>query len=165
MRTRFRSLVAAVAVTAAALTGGALAAAPASAAPPKDIPKLSLYSENIGAFGDHDFCRGAFNVRLSSPKRGVTRVTLTSFGFTGNGIGWMKNPKCKLLIGTTFTSAKAFNREGFFPAVFGTKRGEKVTHDIATGSGLVQLGLVPYAANSPVWVFQGYGSGYYYIAP
>ncbi|MGJ0118548.1 enoyl-CoA hydratase [Williamsia sp. MIQD14] len=165
MRTRFRSLIAAVAVTAATLTGGVIAAVPASAAPPKDIPKISQYSDNIGAFGDHDFCRGAFNVRLSSPKRGVTRVTLTSFGFTGNGRGWAKNPKCKLLIGTTFTSAKAFDRQSFFPVVFGTRPGEKVTRDFATGSGLVQLGVAPYAANNPVRVLQGYGASFYFIAP
>ncbi|MGU3291340.1 enoyl-CoA hydratase [Williamsia sp. M5A3_1d] len=165
MRARIRSFIAAVAITGAALTGGVVVAAPASAAPPKDIPKVSQFSDDIGAFGDHDFCRGAFNVRLSSPKRGVTRVTLRSYGFTGNGRGWAKNPKCKLLIGTSFTSAKAFDIRTFFPVVFGTKPGEKVTRDLATGSGLVQLGVAPYAANNPVRVVQGYGASYYFIAP
>ncbi|KQR99454.1 hypothetical protein ASG12_01080 [Williamsia sp. Leaf354] len=169
MRTRFRSLVAAVAVTAAALTGGALASAPATAAPvapaPKPLQRLSVYGETLFTVGDHDFCRGSFTFSYSSPKRGVLRLTLRSNGFTGNGRGWQKNPKCRTLVITTHISGNALFKETPFVAEFGRKPGEKVTRDIATGSGLVSFGVGTYAIGGPVRLPQSYPLGSYVIVP
>lgn len=166
MRSRFRSFVAATAVVAAALTGGVVAAAPAGAAPaPRDLPVFAPFGQNFGTFGDRDFCRGSLNVRISSPKRGVARVTLTSFGFTGNGPGWAKNPTCGLLIGVVATNGLFQIGETFFPAAFGPRPGAQVTHDIATGSGLRSFGVGSYARNTPVRLLQSYGTGIYFIVP
>lgn len=166
MRTYFRSFVAAAAVAAAMVTGGFATAAPAAAAPrEKPIPGIATYGNNFGTFGDHDFCRGSLNIRLGSVKRGVVRVTLTSFGFTGNGPGWKKNPRCRVLIGVNNSNGLFNLSEKFFPATFGAKRGDKVTQDVVTGSGLRLLGVSSYAANSPVRLPQAYGAGFYLIVP
>ncbi|MCX6471336.1 MAG: enoyl-CoA hydratase [Corynebacteriales bacterium] len=169
MRTRFRSLIAAVAVTAAALTGGIVAAAPASAAPPAPAPKplqrFSLYGETLFTVGDHDSCRGSLAFSFSSPKRGVARLTLRSNGFTGNGPGWQRNPKCRTLVITTHLSGNAFLKETPFTAEFGRKPGEKVSHDIATGSGLVSFGVGTYAIGSPIRLPQSFPLGSYVIVP
>ncbi|GAA1879209.1 enoyl-CoA hydratase [Williamsia serinedens] len=166
MRSRVRSLIAATAVAVAAVTGGVVAAAPAGAAPPpRDLPVFAPFGQNFGAFGDHDFCRGSMNVRISSPKRGVARVTLTSFGFTGSGRGWTTNPNCGLLVGVTATNGLFQIGETFFNASFGPRPGAKVTRDIATGSGLRSFGVASYARNSPVRLLQSYGTGLYFIVP
>lgn len=166
MRSRVRSFIAATAVTVAAVTGGVVAAAPAGAAPPpKDLPYFTVLGANFGTFGDHDFCRGSLNVRLSSPKRAVTRVTITSFGFTGNGSGWTKNPRCRVLIGAINTNLFFTLSETFFPATFGPRPGEKVVRDIVTGSGLRQLLVGTYVAKAPVRTPQSYGTNFTYVVP
>ncbi len=166
MRSRFRSFIAATAVAAAAVTGGVVAAAPAGAAPPsKPLPVFTLTGDNFGMFGDHDFCRGTVNVRLTTPKRAVVRVTFTSNGFTGNGPGWVRNPRCRVLLAFTHTSALTLYKQTFVPASFGTKPGEKITRDIVTGSGLVSIGATAYATNTPVQVPLAYGAGFYAIVP
>ncbi|MGZ8177642.1 enoyl-CoA hydratase [Williamsia sp. SKLECPSW1] len=165
MRSRFRSLIAATAVAAAAVTGGVVAA-PAGAAPPlRDLPTFTVIGPNIGTFGDHDFCRGSVNIRLSSPKRAVTRVTITSFGFTGNGPGWAKNPRCRVHFSVNNTNVFFTLSETFFPATFGSKPGERVVRDITTGSGLRELIIGTYVPNAPVRTPQSYGTNFTYIAP
>ncbi|WP_233752097.1 hypothetical protein, partial [Gordonia mangrovi] len=113
------------------------------------------------------YCHGTLNARLTAPKgkRGVVRVTVTSFGFTGSGTGWKKNPRCTVVIGTSHISAIAFNEEHFFAATFGPRRGVSVSRDIVTGSGLVQFGVIPYTKNSPVRARQGYGVGFFVLVP
>ncbi len=166
MRSRFRSFIAATAVAAAAVTGGVVAAAPAGAAPPpKDLPRFAFFGENFGMFGDHDFCRGTVHVRLTSPKRAVTRVTFTSNGFTGNGPGWARNPRCRVLLTFIHTSATAVQKETYVPATFGTRPGEKVTRDIVTGSGLVSVATTAYSTNTPVRLPQAYAISWYTIVP
>lgn len=166
MRTRFRSFIAATAVAAAAVTGGVVTAAPAGAAPPpRPLPVFSLTGQTVGTFGDHDFCRGSMNVAISSPKRGVARVTLTSNGFTGNGPGWTRNPKCGLLIGVLETNGLFQIGEKFYPAAFGPRPGEKLSKDIATGSGLRGFSVASYARNTPVRLPQSYGTTVYFIVP
>ena len=166
MRTYFRSLVASAAVAAAVVTGGIATAAPAAAAPrEKPIQSFALYGNNFGTFGDHDFCRGSVNFRFTSPKRGVTRLTLTSNGFTGNGAGWKKNPSCRVLFIVTQTSATSLLRETYVRGAFGVKPGEKVSRDLRTGSGLASISVAPYAVNSPVRVPQGPGGAAYLLVP
>ncbi|GGF15633.1 hypothetical protein GCM10007298_09570 [Williamsia phyllosphaerae] len=166
MRTYFRSFVAAAAVAAAMVTGGFATAAPAAAAPrEKPVQGVTLYSNTVATFGDHDFCRGSANARYTSPKRGVLRLTLTSNGFIGNGAGWKKNPKCRVLFIASQVSSVSLLGETFIPATFGSKPGQKITRDVRTGSGLVQFGLAPYSANSPVRVLQGSGFTSYLLVP
>ena len=157
MRSRFRLFVAATAVVAAALTGGVVAAAPAGAAPPpKPIPRFSPDGEAMGVVGDHDFCRGVAYADFSAPKPAVTRVTITSRGFTGNGPGWAKNPRCKVDFSFGYYSAIAFGKSLTLPATFGPRPGEKVTRDIVTGSGLVSMSVVPQPATGPVRLLAGF---------
>ncbi|WP_296389331.1 enoyl-CoA hydratase [Williamsia sp.] len=153
-------------MAAAVVTGGLAAAGPASAAP-KETPirGLTIYNSTLATFGDHDFCRGTVAARFTSPKRGITRLTLTSNGFIGNGAGWKKNPTCRVLVIASQTSATALYRDIFIPAAFGAKRGQTVTRDIRTGSGLAQLAVAPYAANNPVRVPQGSGFTAYLLVP
>ncbi len=167
MRTSIRSFIAAAAVTAAVVTGGVATAAPAAAAPPKEkpIPGFTYYGDNFGTFGDHDFCRGSLNVRFTSPKRGVVRVKLTSFGFTGTGPGWRKNPRCKVLIGVSNSNGLFLLNDKYFPATFGAKRGEKITKDIVTGSGFREIGVAAYATNTPVRLPQSSGLALIGIVP
>ncbi|GAA2060699.1 enoyl-CoA hydratase [Williamsia deligens] len=166
MRMPFRSFIAATAVVAAAVTGGVVASGPAGAAPPpRDLPRFTVLGDNYGMFGDHDFCRGSVNVRLTSPKRSVTRATITSNGFTGDGPGWAKNPRCRVLIGLNFTSASAYAKEILVPASFGRAPGEKVVRDVVTGSGLVLFGANAYSTNTPVRLPQAYGTNWYILVP
>lgn len=167
MHNLFRSLIAAVAVTTTAFVGGVATAAPAAAAPPKEkpIPGFTYYGDDFGTFGNHDFCRGSLHTRFSSPKRGVTRVTLTSFGFTGNGAGWRRNPRCSVLIGVTNSNGLFMLSEKYFPATFGARGGEKITVDIVTGSGFREIGVAGYALNTPVRLPQAAGVAHYGIVP
>ncbi|MGC4960864.1 enoyl-CoA hydratase [Gordonia sp. DT218] len=120
------------------------------------LQSTTLGSDNFGTFGDHDYCHGVMNARLSPPKgkRGVVRVNLTSFGFTGSGAGWQRNPHCRVVMGTSHISSIAWNQEHFLPATFGSRKGEQVSRDIYTGSGLIQFGVVPYSKDLPVRVRQ-----------
>jgi hypothetical protein len=157
MRSRVRSFIAATAVTVAAVTGGVVAAAPAGAAPPpKPIPRLSILGESSGVFGNHDFCRGTVSMNFTSPKRAVTRVTVRSNGFIGNGPGWVKNPRCRVLFQESHTSAIALLPISYFPAAFGPKPGETVTRDFVTGSGLVSISVGAVTQGTPVVLPQGY---------
>jgi hypothetical protein len=166
MHSRFRSFIAATVMAAAAVTGGSVVAAPAGAAPPpRDVPFFTAIGANFGTFGDHDFCRGSLNVRLSSPKRGVTRVTLTSFGFTGNGPGWAKNPRCRVLVGISNVAGFVTLNEAFVPATFGPKPGDKAIRDIATGSGPRQLVIGTYVPNTAIRTPQSYGTNVIFVAP
>ncbi|MYR07695.1 enoyl-CoA hydratase [Gordonia sp. SID5947] len=130
------------------------------------LPRVG-YGDNFGMFGDHDFCRGSVNIGLTSPKgkRGVTRVTATSFGFTGDGKGWAKNPRCRVLLMTTHLSANAFYKQTFIPATFGPRRGERVVKDIFTGSGPVQFTIASYARGTAVRSPQSYGTGWVILVP
>ena len=92
-------------------------------------------------------------------------MTLTSFGFTGNGRGWAQNPRCGLLIGVITTNGLFQIGEKFFPLEFGTRPGEKVSRDIETGSGLRTFGVASYARNSPIRVLQSYGTALYFVVP
>lgn len=159
---RLVGVVLAVIVVAAGLV---LGGGQGSAAP--QLPRITVTGDNMGTFGDHSYCRGVLHVGLTAApsKRGVVRVTLTSSGFTGNGAGWKRNPVCKLLIGTVHTSGIAYAKWNFFNADFGPRRGQRVVHDIRTGSGVVQFQAVSYARNSPVRVMQSYGVSHYMLVP
>lgn len=130
------------------------------------LPRIG-YGDNFGMFGDHDFCRGTVNIGLTAPngKRGVTRLTATSFGFTGNGKGWARNPKCRVLLMTTHLSGNAFYKQTLVPATFGPHRGERVTKDIFTGSGPVQFTIASYARGTTVRSPQSYGTGWLVLVP
>lgn len=165
MRTTFgkrAAASAAVTVVAAGVWTG-LSAAPAAAAP--QLPRLSTTGENFGTFGNHSYCRGAINVGLTSPKRGVVRATLTSLGFSGQGASWKRNPRCKVLFVITHTSGQAFGKETFVTGTFGPRRGQRVVKDVRTGSGVVEFSVVPHSPNSPVRALQGYGYGAYVLVP
>ncbi|MGC5258162.1 enoyl-CoA hydratase [Gordonia sp. DT218] len=138
-----------------------------TAAADRPLPKVSQYSDNIGTFGDHDFCHGAFNVGLSTPtgKRGIVRVTLTSFGFTGNAPGWKRNPKCRFLVNLNHTGSAVFSKDMFVPVAFGPRPGQKVQRDLRTGSGVAWIAVATYAANNPVRALQSYGSAFYTVVP
>ena len=79
-----------------------LSAAPAPAHADRGVPSVpnTPYGTSFGTFGNHDFCRGAVHFGLSAPanKPGFVRVTLTSSGFTGQGAGWKRNPRCGVLL-------------------------------------------------------------------
>lgn len=136
----------------------------ASAAP---IPQVSPTGYNFGTFGDHASCRGAINVTVDAPvkKRGVVRVTARSHGFTGEGSGWKRNPKCRVLFGNFYTSVRGYNLEKWVSATFGPRPGEKKVWEIATGSGPASLGFGGFSPNSPVRVPAGYGATIYMLVP
>ncbi len=154
-------LVAGLAVAASAALGIGLGGGAADAAPQaKPLPYYSGTGNNFGTFGDHDACRGALNVGLTSPKRGVVRVKITSFGLTGDGAGWKRNPRCSVVL-----IIATFGHEEFMPVTFGPKRGETASKDIHTGSGVVPLSIAPHAKNTPIRVPVGYGFGSYVLVP
>ncbi len=136
----------------------------ATAAP---IPQLSTTGNNFGTFGDHSFCRGAVNIGLDAPagKPGVVRVTARSHGFTGDGPGWRKNPRCRVLFATTYTSGRGLNIQKWVRAGFGPRHGESKTWDVHTGSGVVVFGVTAYSTNSPIASPQSYGAGFYLLVP
>lgn len=147
-------------IVVASLTG----AGPASAAP---IPQVSTTGYNFGIFGDHSYCRGAVSATVDAPKgkRGVVRVTVRSHGFTGDGASWKRNPKCRVLFGNYYTSARGYNLEKWVTATFGPRAGEKKVWEINTGSGPASLGFGGFSPNSPVRVPSGYGSTIYMLVP
>lgn len=149
------------AFVAVCLVGGSGAA---TAAP---IPQVTFTGYNFGAVGDHSFCRGAINVSVNTvpKKRGVLRVTARSFGFSGQGATWKRNPKCKLLLWNVYTSARGLNKEKWVTVSFGPRSGEKRTWEIPSGSGPVSLGIGAFAPNNPVRVPAGYGSTIYMVVP
>lgn len=153
-------LILSICVAVAALVG----AGPANAAP-RELPRLAITGDNFGTYGDHDYCRGALGTSLTSPKPGVLRVTLRSFGFTGNGKGWARNPHCTVLIGYTYTSVRNLRGELWDRVTFAARPGQRVTRDIPTGSGLVALVIGTYSVNSPVRAMQGPGVSFYPIVP
>lgn len=131
------------------------------------LPRLTITGDSMGVFGNHSYCRGVLRVGLdtSPSKRGVVRLTLTSSGFVGNGASWVRNPVCKLLIGTSYVSGIGYGVTNFFPAEFGPKRGQKVVRDIRTGSGVVQLAVGTFARNNPVRVFQSSPNQHFLLVP
>ncbi|MGC5258161.1 enoyl-CoA hydratase [Gordonia sp. DT218] len=139
----------------------------ASAEP--QLPKIVLSTLNFGTFGDHDYCHGALNVGAVAPrgKSGVVRVTVTSFGFTGNGPGWKRNPKCRFLLYMSQISGSAIaGKEFFYPVGFGPRPGEKVVREIRAGPGPVSMSVATYALDKPVRVPQTYGgSGFLTVVP
>ncbi|MGC5258103.1 hypothetical protein ACPXCG_17305, partial [Gordonia sp. DT218] len=154
-------LLLAVVVVALSLFGaGRVAAEP-------QLPRIALASDNVGTLGDHDYCRGAFNVSLVAPKgkRGVVRVTLTSFGFTGNGSGWKRNPSCRFLAYLSFAGTSNLDGEVFVPVSFGPRRGERIVRDLHTGAGPAMVAVGTVAINNPIRVQQGYVSRFFTQVP
>lgn len=143
-----------------------LSAAPAHA--DRGVPSVpnTPYGTSFGTFGNHDFCRGAVHFGLSAPanKPGFVRVTLTSSGFTGQGAGWKRDPRCGVLLLESHMGSAGF-RETPIRASFGPRRGERVSRLIYTGSGPLNIGVAPYALNSAVRTPQGQGVGYFAIVP
>lgn len=133
------------------------------------LPRITLYSENFGTAGDHDYCRGAVRVGVVAPKgkRGVIRVTLTSYGFTGKGPGWKRDPNCRFLLYMSEISAKyPLGREHFSKVSFGPRPGSKIVRELHPGSGPGSFGVGTYAINQPVRVPQSYGgSGFLAVVP
>lgn len=120
----------------------------------------------MATFGDHDFCRGNVIVSLSTPpgKRGVVRVTYTSSGFTGEGPGWKRNPKCRVMVGMVQEGPGLNYRERWFPLTFGPSK-QRIVRDVVTGSGFLGLGSAPYAVNAPGHILQGYGGTFWTVVP
>ena len=158
-----KSVVLVMGMLVAALSAGGEGVANAD----RPLPRLTVYSENLGTFGDHDYCRGAVHVGLTAPtaKRGIVRLTLRSHGFTGNGIGWKRNPHCRALLVVATTSGAAPYKETLVPVSFGAKAGERVVRDIRSGSGPVNVGITPYATTTPVRTPQGQGVGAIVLVP
>ena len=155
------ALVVAVVVGALSLLGAG------SAVAEPQLPRIVQYSENIGTFGDHDYCRGAFNVGLVAPKgsRGVVRVTLRSLGFSGTGPGWRRDPNCRFLADLEFTNGRAFMKQKYVPVSFGSRPGQTVVRHLRTGPGAVQIRVSPLAINNPAHPVQGYGAAFYTVVP
>jgi hypothetical protein len=148
------AVVVAVVVGALSLLGAG------SAVAEPQLDRITIPSDNFGTVGDHASCRGALHVGAIAPKgkRGTVRITVTSYGFVGNGAGWAKNPKCRFLLRLTQWSAKyPLGRETFHPVAFGPKRGEKFVRDLNPGSGVGSFNVASYAINSPVQIPQSYG--------
>lgn len=139
--------------------GGTVAAAP--------IPELTTTGKDFGTFGDHSFCHGAVRVTVDAPPRtrGVVRVTARSHGFTGQGQGWKRNPKCRIRFATLYHSASVINGQKWVTAAFGPKPGESKAWEVRTGSGPVSFTVSGYSANLPVAVPQAYGYGAYLLVP
>lgn len=156
-------------IIAALLVAGVCVLAPVTAgvskAAPQQLPRLTTTGNDFGTFGDRNYCRGSVNVGITSPRRGVLRLTLTSHGFTGSGPRWSRERSCGVLFIATHTSAIAWAKETVIPATFRSRPGQRVVRDIATGSGLVSFAVNPYARNSPVRAPQGYGFGAYVVVP
>ena len=136
-------LVAGLAVAASAALGIGLGGGAADAAP---LQQITTTGYDLGTFGDHDYCHGAVRATLTSPRRGVVNVKLTSHGFVGNGPGWAKNPRCNVL----FIVIPASYRETHIPASFGRRPGETVSRDIVTGSGVNVFSIGAFAKNTAV---------------
>ncbi|MGC4960863.1 enoyl-CoA hydratase [Gordonia sp. DT218] len=153
-----------LAVVVAAAVMACVGAGSATSQP--QLPKFSTTGDNFGTFGDHDFCRGTVNLGLTAPKgkHGVVRVTLTSFGFVGNGRGWARRPVCRVLMVATQTSGNSVLKQTPMPAAFGPRRGDRVTRDIVTGPGVALISVIPYTTKLPR-ISQGNGAGAYVLVP
>ncbi|WP_330433455.1 enoyl-CoA hydratase [Gordonia sesuvii] len=140
---------------------------PGTASAEPQLPRITQYSEDIGTFGDHSYCRGAFRVGMVAPngKRGVVRLTLTSHGFTGDGASWRRDPNCRFITEITIFSATVVGQQTSIPVAFGPRRGEKVVRDIRTGSGPVSIGVLTYPSHNPVRLQQSFGAAFYTIVP
>ncbi|MDY6809456.1 MAG: enoyl-CoA hydratase, partial [Actinomycetota bacterium] len=128
--------------------------------------KVVLYSDVLGTFGNHSFCRGTYTVKTTAPKgkRGVVRLTLVSHGFTGDGPTWKRNPKCRFVFATSVTRGSYIPpKQVSFPVLFGPRPGERLVKDIRTGSGLVLLGMTTFSENRQP--SQGYGNGTFVLVP
>lgn len=137
-----------------------------TAAAEPQLPSWSLIGNNYGTFGDNHFCHGALGVGLTAPKgkRGVLRITFTSYGFTGTNPGWKKDPKCRMFVTARITSGNQLLFDHNFPAEFGSRPGQKVTRDIVTGSGLIIVMPWTYSRRAP-GVPLSYGSSIFAIVP
>lgn len=129
--------------------------------------QFAVLGDNFGTIGNHSFCRGAINVRLSVPKgkKGVVRVTATSHGFTGDGPGWRRNPVCRMVLGTEFISARGYLVPKYSNVAFGPKPGTRVVQDVHTGSGPVAIETRTYAPNSGFRQIYSRGVSYYVLVP
>ncbi|MEY1677478.1 enoyl-CoA hydratase [Gordonia sp. ABKF26] len=155
------AIVVLLAAFAAAMVSGV---GQATAAP---IPNIALYGNNLGTMGDHSYCRGTVNVTIRTPqnKRGVVRVTARSAGFVGEGASWKRNPNCRVLFQTTYTSIRGYALHKWVPATFGTRPGSKKAWDVPTGSGPATVGITTYAINNPVRTPTGGLVGFHMLVP
>lgn len=155
-----------IAVLGAAIVASTTLLGVGTASAEPQLPSWSGIGNTFGTFGDHSYCRGAVRTGFTAPKgkRGVLRVTFTSLGFTGNNPGWSRNPACRLILTARVTSGNQFNMDHNIPATFGPRRGQKVTRDIVTGSGLIVVGVLSHSRNVPA-LPQSYGSGFYVLVP
>ncbi|MGW6036797.1 enoyl-CoA hydratase [Gordonia terrae] len=140
------AIVVLLAAFAAAMVSGV---GQATAAP---IPNIALYGNNLGTMGDHSYCRGTVNVTIRTPQneRGVVRVTARSAGFGGEGASWKRNPKCRVLFQTRYTSLRGYALDKWTTAAFGPRRGETKVWDVPTGPGPATIGVTTSAINNPV---------------
>ncbi|MCZ4579399.1 enoyl-CoA hydratase [Gordonia amicalis] len=160
MRRLFIGLIAGVsAIVSTGIGAGGAAAAP--------IPNIALYGHNLATMGDHSLCRGTVNLAIHTPqnKRGVVRVTARSLGFGGDGASWKRNPKCRVLFQTTYTSLRGYALHKWVPATFGPRPGEKTEWDVPTGSGPATIGITTYAVNNPVRTPTGGLVGFHMLVP
>lgn len=160
MRRLFIVLTIGVVAVASTLMGsGETVAAP--------LPNIALYGHNLATMGDHSLCRGTVNLAIQAPhdKRGVVRVTARSRGFTGDGASWKRNPKCRVLFQTTYTSLRGYAQHKWVKAAFGPRPGEKTVWDVPTGSGPATIGITTYAVNSPVRTPTGGLVGFHTLVP
>ncbi|WP_164473815.1 DUF1990 family protein [Gordonia insulae] len=131
------------------------------------LPRVIQYSENIGTVGDHDFCRGSLNLGTVAPKgkRGVVRLTVTSFGFTGNGPGWKRDPNCRFRLNYAVISAAVGYRWISVPVSFRARPGQKFVREVYTGSGLVDLTVGTAPLHDGKGAPQSFASSIYTIVP
>ncbi|WP_238421725.1 enoyl-CoA hydratase [Gordonia sp. 'Campus'] len=157
--------VVAICVAVVALFSVLLGAGHASAAP---MQNFSTNGTTFGTFGDHSFCRGAITYKVDAApnKRGVVRVTATSHGFSGQGPSWVRNPNCRFLFRSAFTSVRGLDLEKWTTGSFGPERGHKKVWEVVTGSGPATVGITTYAVNSAVRVPQApAGPAFFMLVP
>ncbi|MDL9936485.1 enoyl-CoA hydratase [Gordonia sp. ABSL1-1] len=154
-------------ITTVLVGAGLSIGAGAGEAAPRQLLRVTGLGDSFGTYGDHANCHGALNVGLTATphKPGWVRVMLTSFGFTGEGRSWRKDPNCRILVGHAMDSSLGYGRFDFWPASFGPKRGQRAVHDVRVGSGLALFGIATYQLHNPVRVPQSYGINYYVIVP
>lgn len=160
MNLRKTAVTLAVAASALAATTLATTESPAgavpvtkSAGPSVPVPAVYQYSQYFFTLGDHANCRGNVRYSVSAPKgkRGIARITFRSYGFTGDGPAWKKNPRCGLLVSTTKYNASSILDTTYYPIYFGTKP-EVVSRDLRIGSGPAILATSTVLLGSPVRV-------------
>ncbi|MEE3851892.1 enoyl-CoA hydratase [Gordonia sp. LSe1-13] len=153
VRKLFSALLAVVVGALTLLGVGAVSAEP-------QLPRIALYSDNFGTVGNHAGCRGAMHVGVVAPKgtRGKIRITVTSHGFTGDGVGWRSNPRCRILLSFNEISPNhPLSRETFHSVSFGPRPGQKFVKEINSGSGPAGFGVATYVPDQPVRVPVPYG--------